>query len=85
MKMAVFWDVAPCSFVDIERHLIGACCLHHQGGTLKRRPVSTSLHDATSQKTVIFILVPMRILNFTKLIEVAMGWIHRSSGGKRNA
>jgi hypothetical protein len=31
MKIAVFWEVAPCSPVDIERCFGGAYCLHHQG------------------------------------------------------
>jgi hypothetical protein len=31
MKMAVFWDVAPCSLIDTDRHFRGAYCLHHQG------------------------------------------------------
>jgi hypothetical protein len=31
MKMAVFWDVAPCSLVEVYRRFRGACCLHHQG------------------------------------------------------
>jgi hypothetical protein len=30
-KMAVFWDVAPCSLVDVDRCLRGAYCLHLQG------------------------------------------------------
>jgi hypothetical protein len=29
-KMAVFWDVAPCSLVEVYRLFRGACCLHHQ-------------------------------------------------------
>jgi hypothetical protein len=29
--MAVFWDVAPCSLVDIDWCFRGAYCLHHQG------------------------------------------------------
>jgi hypothetical protein len=29
-KMAVFWDVAPCSLVDTGRHIRGSYCLHHQ-------------------------------------------------------
>jgi hypothetical protein len=28
--MAVFWDVAPCSLVEIYQRFRGACCLHHQ-------------------------------------------------------
>jgi hypothetical protein len=31
MKMAVLWDVSPCSLVDIDRCFRGAYCLHHQG------------------------------------------------------
>jgi hypothetical protein len=31
MKMTVFWDVAPCSPVEVYRRLGGACCLRHQG------------------------------------------------------
>jgi hypothetical protein len=28
----VFWDVAPCSHVEVDRRFRGAYCLHHQGG-----------------------------------------------------
>jgi hypothetical protein len=31
MKFRVFWDVAPCSLVEDERHFRGAYCLHHKG------------------------------------------------------
>jgi hypothetical protein len=31
MKFSVFWDVAPCSEVDVDRRFRGAYCLHHQG------------------------------------------------------
>jgi len=31
IKMAVSWDVAPCSVVDTERRFRDAYCLHHQG------------------------------------------------------
>jgi hypothetical protein len=47
--MAVFWDVAPCSLVEVYRSFRGACCFHHQ------QWVSTRLHGATSQTTVIFL------------------------------
>jgi hypothetical protein len=30
-KITVFWDVAPCSLIEVYRRFIGACCLHHQG------------------------------------------------------
>jgi hypothetical protein len=28
MNMAVFWDVAPCSLVDIDQRFRGPYCLH---------------------------------------------------------
>jgi hypothetical protein len=31
MKMAVFWDFAACSLVEIDRRFRGAYCLHHKG------------------------------------------------------
>jgi hypothetical protein len=46
MKFRVFWDVAPCSYVEVDRH-----------APLKRRSTSTWLHGATSQKTLNFVLV----------------------------
>jgi hypothetical protein len=30
VKMTIFCDVVPCSFVDVYQHFRGACCLHHQ-------------------------------------------------------
>jgi hypothetical protein len=30
MKFRVFWDVASCSHDEVDRHLRGAYCLHHQ-------------------------------------------------------
>jgi hypothetical protein len=30
MKIAVFWDVAPCSLVGTDRRFRGAYCFHHQ-------------------------------------------------------
>jgi hypothetical protein len=31
MMMTVFWDVAPCSLVEVYRPLRGAYCLRHEG------------------------------------------------------
>jgi hypothetical protein len=31
MKMVVFWDVAPRSLVDTDRHFGGVYYLYHQG------------------------------------------------------
>jgi hypothetical protein len=47
MKMTLFWDVAKCSLVEIDRRFRDAYCLLYQG--------------ATSQRTVIFILAAVRI------------------------
>jgi hypothetical protein len=30
LKMAVFWDISPCSLVGVHRRFRGAYCLHHQ-------------------------------------------------------
>jgi hypothetical protein len=31
MKFGVFWDVAPCSHVEVDRRFKGAYYLHYQG------------------------------------------------------
>jgi hypothetical protein len=63
-KITVVLDVAPCSLVEIDRRFRGVYCLHHQGA------ISTRLHGATSQKTVIFIPVSVRTLNFIGIISL---------------
>jgi hypothetical protein len=35
MQMTAFWDIALCGLVEIDRHVRGAYCLHHQGSALK--------------------------------------------------
>jgi hypothetical protein len=65
MKFRVFWDVAPCSHVDVDQRFIGAYCLHHQVDefialimeavrTCESRSTSTRLHGATYQNTLNF-------------------------------
>jgi hypothetical protein len=34
MKFRVFWDAAPCSHVEVDRHFRGAYCLRHQSDRL---------------------------------------------------
>jgi hypothetical protein len=49
LKISVFWDVAPCSLIEIDRLFRGAYCFHHQGD----RPVSTcvtSVKDDTTRR-----------------------------------
>jgi hypothetical protein len=31
LKFRVFWDVLPCSKIDVDQRFGGACCLHRQG------------------------------------------------------
>lgn len=55
--MAVFWNVAPRSLVEIYRRFIRAYCLHHQGTSHGPEDSSSKqLHSAKSLKTDIFIL-----------------------------
>jgi hypothetical protein len=51
MKIRAFLDVASCSLVEVDRRFRGECCLHHQGDD---QSTSSRLHDAISQKTVMF-------------------------------
>jgi hypothetical protein len=45
MKMTIFWDVAPCSLVQIDRRFKGTYCLHHQVAfTFKMQNWTTSSH-----------------------------------------
>jgi hypothetical protein len=30
-KFRAFWDVAPCSHVEVDRRFRGAYCFYHQG------------------------------------------------------
>jgi hypothetical protein len=49
MYVTVFWLVTPCSLVEIDQRFRGTYCLYHQNSS----PVSTRLHGAVIQKTVI--------------------------------
>jgi hypothetical protein len=31
LKFRVFWDVAPCSYVEVDRRFRGTYCIHHLG------------------------------------------------------
>jgi hypothetical protein len=62
LKTTAFWDVAPCTLMEVDRRFRGASCLHHQATNrpLKRRSTSTRQHGAASQKAVIFVLAGVR-------------------------
>jgi hypothetical protein len=73
-----FWDVAPCSHVEVDRSFRGAYCLHYQGdwwwrpyAPLKRRSASTWLHGATSQKTLNFTLAAVRTWTLTYILTLS--------------
>jgi hypothetical protein len=69
-KMTVFWDVAPCSFVEIDRRFRGAYCLQHQGSKhiWNVWNVSQFLRDYTAQhpRRLIFILAAVRTWNLNR-------------------
>jgi hypothetical protein len=44
MKIIAFWDAAPCSLMEVNRHFIGAYCTYHHSPD----------DGAASQKAVIF-------------------------------
>jgi hypothetical protein len=29
--MTAFWDIVPCSLIEVDRRFRGSYCLHHQG------------------------------------------------------
>jgi hypothetical protein len=52
LKFRVFWNVLPCSQIDVDRHLRGACCLYHQrpddGGSTHLWNVSRHRYENTA-------------------------------------
>jgi hypothetical protein len=61
LKMTAFWDIAPCSLVEGDRQFRGCTAsiikAMMEYAPLKRRSISTILHDAISQKAVIIICI----------------------------
>jgi hypothetical protein len=56
LEMTVFWDVAPCSLIEIDRRFGRAYCLHHEdddsagdGGSKHIWSVGQFLRDNTAQ------------------------------------
>jgi hypothetical protein len=54
MQIAVFWDLATCSLVYIDRHFGGAYCLHHQGDdmTVSSSETSIIIYHATRRNNL---------------------------------
>jgi hypothetical protein len=61
-NITVFLDAALCSLIEIDRRFRGAY-YPDDGLPMKSRPTFTTLHDETSQKTVIF----NKRINYSKL------------------
>jgi hypothetical protein len=65
MNMAIFWNTATCSLLNIDRRFTKAYCLHMQGDHRIR------LHSAASQKPAIFsCLISETILREFKIIKL---------------
>jgi hypothetical protein len=69
MKMAVFWDVEPCSLVDIDHRFRRAYCLHNHTDDGKylpeytaQYPINTLMIEAvrSSQKSVSIYQITLR-------------------------
>jgi hypothetical protein len=51
MKIAVVWDVAPYSLVDVYRRFRGTCCFHHQGGNVYQTFIALMMEAASTSET----------------------------------
>jgi hypothetical protein len=62
MKMAAFWSIAPCSIVEVDRHL-EVCTVSFIRAMISLKRLSTSMRrqGAMSQKAVILISLLLRI------------------------
>jgi hypothetical protein len=56
LKFRVFWDVALCSQVDVDRRFIGAYCLHHQA--LKKTKLHTRRRENLKSHSFLDCLCP---------------------------
>jgi hypothetical protein len=52
--MTAFWDIAPCSMVEVDRRFRGSYCLHHQGALAMEavRTSETSVNYYTSRRNI---------------------------------
>jgi hypothetical protein len=47
MKLRVYWDVAPCNHVEVDRRFRGEHCLRHQGDDEAVRTSEMSVNVTT--------------------------------------
>jgi hypothetical protein len=55
--MTAFWDIIPCSIVEVNLRFRFTALIIGKDVLLKRRPTSPRLHNATFQKAVIFTFI----------------------------
>jgi hypothetical protein len=67
MKFRVFWDVAPCSLVGVDR-VIAIISLMMKA--VRTSETSVDFNVTTSQNTLNFILDSVRTLNLTDRTEL---------------
>jgi hypothetical protein len=58
MKITVFWDVVPCSLVEIDRRFRGTYCLHHQSNHCPSTLSAPVLSKAI--RTLLYVTLPRR-------------------------
>jgi hypothetical protein len=58
LKMTVFWGVAPCSLVEIDRHFRGAYCLYHQGDECWKRGTGALVKKEDRERSSLTLLIP---------------------------
>jgi hypothetical protein len=44
VKIRSYWDIAPCSFIEVDHCFRGAYCLHHEGDAWGNFPENCCLH-----------------------------------------
>jgi hypothetical protein len=52
VKFRVFWDVAPCSHVEVHRRFRGACCLHQGDGAGRTHLWNVGLFNETLRRYI---------------------------------
>jgi hypothetical protein len=60
--MTSFWDIAPCSLIEFDRHFRGASLTMEAVTPLKYKSTSMRLDGAISQKDVIFTTVLLHLV-----------------------
>jgi hypothetical protein len=69
IKMTAFWDIAPCSLIEVNQHFTltssskGSPWWWSPHAPLKCKSISKRQHGTLTQTAVIFILAAMRTLN----------------------